>query len=167
MMNKVLNIIDKTSKWTGYGASFLVLGMLAVLMTEVILRYIFQAPTLWAHEMSGFLFGAYFTIAGAYVLLIDGHVSIDLIYGRLSKKQKAILDICTFIFFVLMCITLIWYGGSSAVNAWDTGEKSQSVWGPPLAPVRTMLPIGASLLLLQGLAKLIRNIYTLVVRESS
>jgi len=165
MLKRILHSIDSFSSWTGRITSVLIFGMLAVLLYEIFARYLFNAPTIWAHETSAFIFGTYFMLASAYVLSIKGHVSIDIVYGRLSVRAQAILDILTFIFFLLMCITLIWHGGSVALDAWRMGETSQSIWGPPLYPIRTMIPIGATLLLIQGIAKFVRDLNIAVRKE--
>ena len=158
MLKRILHSIDAFSSWVGYITSTLIFAMLAVLLYEICARYLFHAPTIWAHETSAFIFGAYFMLASAYVLCIRGHVSINIFYDRLSVRMQAILDLVTFIFFLLMCITLIWHGGRVALDAWRMGETSQSVWGPPLYPIRTLIPIGAIILLIQGIAKFVRDL---------
>jgi TRAP-type mannitol/chloroaromatic compound transport system permease small subunit len=146
------------SEWSGHLSSFLIFGILGTLLTEILLRYIFDLPTIWAHELSGFIFGAYFMLSSAYVLHIKGHVGVDIVYGRLPVRTRAIIDLITFIFFVLVCITLIWWGGRVALQSWQTGERTSSDWLPPLAPIRTVIFIGALLLLLQGVTKFVEDL---------
>ena len=87
-----------------------------------------------------------------------GHVNVDILYSRLSKKSKAGLDIFTSILFFLFCGMLLIYGGSLAWDSLSRFEHSQSAWNPPLYPAKLMIPLAALLLFLQGLAKLIRDI---------
>jgi len=166
MLKAILRFIDSQSDWTGRIGSVFIFGILGALLFEIFARYLFNSPTDWAHETSAFIFGSYFLLAGAYVLSIRGHVSIDIVYGRLPVRAQAILNLVTFIFLLLMCITLIWWGGQAALRAWQTGETSNSLWQPPTAPIRMMIPIGAFLLLIQGIAKFIRNLNTAITGKN-
>jgi len=129
---------------------------------EVIRRYLFNAPTVWANELTQMLFGAYIVLAGGYILAIEGHVNVDILYSRLSRKTQAILDIITSVLFFMFCLMMVYYGGSLAWESLSTFEHSQSAWNPPIYPVKLTIPIGAGLLLLQGIAKLIRDILFLI-----
>ncbi len=166
MLNRVLRFIDSLSDWSGRIAGVLILGMLGPLLYEVVARYIFRAPTLWAHETSGFVFGFYFMLGAAFCLRIKGHVAVDILYIRLSARAQAILDVITFFLFLAMCVALIWYGGMAALTSWQSNEHTNSVWGPPLYPLRTIVPIGALLLFLQGVGKFIRDVTVAVTGKS-
>jgi TRAP-type mannitol/chloroaromatic compound transport system permease small subunit len=167
MIDRFLSVVDHISEWVGNFSNFLIFGMLGVLLFEVLARYLFSAPTIWAHELSGFIFGTYFILLGANVLRIKGHVGIDILYGRFPVRVRAIIDLCTFIFFLLVCITLIWWGGQVALQAWQSGERTTSDWLFPLAPIRTIIAIGAILLLLQGIAKFIRDLRIAITGETN
>jgi TRAP-type mannitol/chloroaromatic compound transport system permease small subunit len=108
------------------------------------------------------LFGTYCLLGGAITLYMGKHVNMDVIYTRLSPKGKATIDIITFWFFVLFCIALIWKGGEVGWRSVMTLEHSGSVWNPPVYYFKMMLPIGAFLLLLQGIAKFTRDVMTIV-----
>lgn len=166
ILNRFLQLIDSFSDWSGKIVSVLVLGILGVLLFEIVARYVFHAPTLWAHETSSFIFGFYFLLGAAYCLRVKGHVSVEILYDRLSPRTKAILDVVTFFLFLAMCITLIWYGGKAAANSWRLNEHTNSVWGPPLYPLRTVVPIGALLLLIQGIGKFVRDLTVAVTGKS-
>ena len=161
MIGGFLRFVDKLNDWVGKVVSFFILVVALVIGYEIVLRYIFNNPTKWAHETSTMFFGAFIILGGAYTLLHGSHVSMDLIYGRLSVRKKAILDVITFILFALFCYALIWYGGKTAWKSILLLERGSTVWGPPIYPFRLLLPLGAFLLLLQGLAKLVRDIITL------
>jgi TRAP-type mannitol/chloroaromatic compound transport system permease small subunit len=107
------------------------------------------------------LFGAYAILAGGYIMRTGGHVNVDILYSRLSKKSRAVLDILTSLLFFLFCTMLLVYGGSLAWDSLSRFEHSQSAWNPPLYPAKLMIPLAAVLLLLQGLVKLIRDILLL------
>ncbi|GAB6152725.1 TRAP transporter small permease subunit [Desulfosporosinus burensis] len=164
-MRIILHYLDFVSEWTGKLISFLIIVLSLVIGYEVIARYLLNAPTIWVHEASGMLFGTYIVLGGAYVLSIGGHVNMDLVYNRLSIRQQALLDIITFWVFAAFCVTLIWTGWERAWYSIKVMEKSASIWGPPLYPIKLVLPIGAFLLLLQGIAKFARDVITLVKGE--
>lgn len=163
-----LKVIDRMSEWTGRAASYLVLLLMAAISYEVVCRYVFNAPTLWAQETSSYLYGSFFMLGGAYVLWKDGHVRVDIFYSRLSPKGKAIVDLITFpLFFFLFISVLVWEGGRMAIWSWSIWEHTQSPWSPPIYPLKTVIPVSALLLFLQGLARYIRDIRLLLGKGGS
>jgi TRAP-type mannitol/chloroaromatic compound transport system permease small subunit len=162
-LEKVLTYIDLVSEWTGKATSYLVLVLTGTVTYEVVCRYAFNAPTIWAQESSTYLYGAFFMLGGAYVLLHDGHVRVDIFYSRLSQRGKAIVDLITFpVFFFLFVGILVWEGGKMAIWSWSIWEHTQSPWSPPIYPLKTVIPVASLLLFLQGLARYIRDIRFLV-----
>lgn len=137
----------------------LIYFMVAILFLEVSLRYLFNAPTIWAHELSTHLFGAYSALAGAYVLRHNQHVKVDLIYQTFSPRGRAIIDSFTYlVFFLIMWVTLR-YGWMFALRAIELRQTvSPSPWASPLWPVRLALPLAAFLMIAQGLAGFIRTL---------
>jgi len=154
-----LHIIDKISEWTANVASWLVVAIVSVTVYEVVLRYFFNAPTKWAFEFNYLAYGPYFILLGAYVFATDNHVNVDIIYGRFSVRQRAIIDICTFPFIFFFTLMMLVYGGRFAANSWAFKETLSSAWAPPIYPIKMVIPMGAALLMLQILAKLIRDLY--------
>jgi TRAP-type mannitol/chloroaromatic compound transport system permease small subunit len=163
--NAILNAIDTINDWVGKVLSFGVLFMFALVLIEVIRRYCFNSPTVWGNELTQLTFGVYVVLSGGYILRWGGHVNVDIFYGRLSAKGRAIADIITFALFFMFCGMMLAYGGSLAWESLSRLEHSQSAWNPPLYPVKLMIPTGAFLLLLQGIAKLVRDIVTVVTGE--
>jgi TRAP-type mannitol/chloroaromatic compound transport system permease small subunit len=158
----VLGVVDTINDWIGRVLSFGVLLMFLLVLSEVIRRYFFNAPTVWGNELTQFMFGAYVILSGGHILRWGGHVNVDIIFGRFSPRTQATIDICTFVLFFLFCGMMVFYGGSLAWESISIWEHSNSAWSPPLYPVKIMIPIGAFLLLLQGFAKLIRDILALI-----
>jgi TRAP-type mannitol/chloroaromatic compound transport system permease small subunit len=111
------------------------------------------------------IFGALSILGGAYTLRAKGHVSMDLFYNKFSERGRAVLDIITFPLFFAFVFTILWYGTLFAARSYASHEASISTWGPPLWPVKLTVPIGAFLLLLEGLAKLFSDIYVAVKGE--
>ena len=164
-LNAILNAIDTINDWVGKVLSFGVLVMFALVLIEVIRRYFFNSPTVWGNELTQLTFGVYVVLCGGYILRWGGHVNVDILYGRFSARGKAIVDIITFVLFLLFCGMMLAYGGSLAWESVARFEHSQSAWNPPLYPVKLMIPSGAFLLLLQGIAKLVRDTVTVVTGE--
>lgn len=158
----LLKFIDRMSEWTGKAASYLVLLLTGTISYEVVCRYVFNAPTLWSQETSSYLYGSFFMLGGVYVMSLDRHVRVDIFYSRLSLKGKAIVDLITFpIFFFLFIGVLVWEGGKMALWSWSIWEHTQSPWSPPIYPLKTVIPLSALMLLLQGIARYVRDVFVL------
>ncbi len=165
ILNRILKLVDSINDWVGKVLSFGVLFMFGLVLIEVIRRYFFNSPTVWGNELTQLTFGVYTVLAGGYVLRWGGHVNVDIFYNRFSTKGRAIIDIITFALFLIFCGMILLYGGSLAWDSLSRLEHSQSAWNPPLYPVKLMIPTGAFLLLLQGIAKLVRDIVTVGTGE--
>lgn len=158
-LKKITKGIDAISEWTGKTVMVLILGITLVILYEVVVRDVFAGANIWSHETSLILFSFYFLIGGAYALKYEAHVNMDFIYSRLSRRGKAILDLSTFVLFLVFCIVVIWIGGQEAWQSIAIMERSGSSWRVPKYWFKIPIPIGASLLFLQGLSKLIRDFH--------
>ena len=125
---------------------------------EVIARYVFNSPTNWAHESMFLMFGMQYLIAGGFVLREGGHVRVDVLYNKMSKRWKAISDVLTSIFFFIFIIALLITGWIFFKDAYNVGEVSFTEWAIQYWPIKFALPLGAALLLLQGISQLIKDI---------
>jgi TRAP-type mannitol/chloroaromatic compound transport system permease small subunit len=128
---------------------------------EVMARFAFNSPTNWVHESMFLMYGMQYMLAGAYAYHADQHVRVDVIYTKFSARGKAIADIITSVFFFIFVLTLLWTGGKFALDAIGNSEVSFTEWAVQYWPVKLTIPIGAALLALQGLAKLIKDIVIL------
>lgn len=155
-------IIDTVSEYSGKGLSFLFIVLVGVLFYEVIARYVFNSPTHWAHETSIFLFGGSCVLGGAYVLFHKAHVNLDILYSRVSRRKQAILDLIAAPAFFFIMVLMIWHGTKFAATSWAVLERASTVWAPPIYPFKTLIPIAAFLLLLQGVAKFIRDLFFVI-----
>jgi TRAP-type mannitol/chloroaromatic compound transport system permease small subunit len=138
--------------------AFLICPMLFIMVWEIVMRYFFNSPSHWAYEISLFVFGAYVVLGGAYTHLTGSHVNVDIIWGQLSLRGRAILDVITCVFAFLFLGVLFWVSLQITINSWQIGETTMSHWKPIYYPLRTTLPVGCFLFLTQVLAKLIRDI---------
>jgi len=163
-MRKVLRAIDKATDWTGRTFRWGLVVLVLIVSYEVISRFVFSAPTKWSYETDMMLSGTVYSFAWAYAVLHKAHVRIDVFYGHLSPRGKAIIDVIGTLVAFFPIILLFTY--ICAFRAWDsfvTNEVSfKSYWYPPLWPYRTAVTLGFILLFLQGSAQFFRNVYLLV-----
>jgi TRAP-type mannitol/chloroaromatic compound transport system permease small subunit len=104
------------------------------------------------------MFGMQYMLSGAYAYREDQHVRVDVIYTKFSTRGKAIADIITSVFFFIFIVTMLWTGTRFASDAVQVGEHSFTEWGIQYWPVKLAIPIGAALLTLQGISKLLKDI---------
>lgn len=167
-MKTFLSIIDSLSEWSGKIFSFLVVAATIVVVYEVMMRYVFNAPTVWGLELTIYLCAATYLMAGAYAHLYDAHVKVDVLYLRWTPRLRAIVDLATALFFFIGVGLLLWVGVVWTIKAIVGGSTSGSIWDPIIWPMRLLIPLGSFLLLLQGLAKFIRDFaIARKVKESS
>jgi TRAP-type mannitol/chloroaromatic compound transport system permease small subunit len=136
--------------------------LMAIIVWEVLIRNFLNRPTIWAHELSVMLFGALTILRGGYTLKEKGHVNMDLLYTSLSDRWKTIMDIIAFPFLLVFAVVLMWLGWGFAMDSFNTNEVSITPWAPLVWPVKFLIPLGALLLLLQGIAKLIADVLMLI-----
>ena len=146
--------------------SVLVWPIVFMLGIEVTLRYVFNKPTVWAMPLSLYMFGTVAIVAGGYVLLHKDHVIVDVLYTRFSPRGKAMADVFTSVFFFLFCVAMLWKGIDFAQASFLAGQKYMGIWNPIIWPIKIMLPFGALLIVLQGLAKLARDLTFLITGKS-
>ena len=162
-IGRLLRVIDSISEWSGKTVSWLVLVLTVMLGYEIVMRYVFNAPTKWAFDLSYMVGGSYFMLGEAYTLLKKRHVRIDIFYVRFSPRKQALVDV---MFYVLFFFPL-WGGLLYALIpyvylSWAIGERSmQGYWMPILYPFKTVMPVAVSLFLLQGVADFLRSVLLL------
>jgi TRAP-type mannitol/chloroaromatic compound transport system permease small subunit len=129
---------------------------------EVVARYVFNSPTNWVHESMFLMFGMQYLLAGAFAYREDQHVRVDVFYAKFSPRGKAIADIITSIFFFIFIGTMLVTGYRFAADAIELGEVSFTEWAVQYWPVKLAIPVGAALMLLQGISKLIKDVVVVV-----
>ncbi len=160
-MRRALKLIDSLNNWVGEQLKYVCLFLILVVCLEVALRYFFNHPTQQLPVIQTWTGSAFYALAFGYVLLLKGHVRVDVFYGRWSDRVKAIVDSVLWFLFFLPAIGMLTYTAYIwAVQAVRTGEKSMmTYWYPPYAPIRIIVFIGFVFFLLQGVATVIRDIY--------
>jgi len=155
----VLQVIDAISEWSGKIVGMMIFPIIGLMVFDVAMRYFFNAPVKYAHESSLFMFAALSLLAGGYCLRHRAHVRIDIVYRRFSRRTQATLDVITAGLFFLFLIILLRESFFGALDSWQLKETTVSAARAILWPVKTVVPIAAVLLLLQGLAKFIRDLF--------
>ncbi|MGD8710120.1 MAG: TRAP transporter small permease subunit [Ectothiorhodospiraceae bacterium] len=150
--------IDRISGFTGRFVAYWSLVAVFVYYYEVIARYVFNSPTNWAHESMFLMFGMQYLIGGAFALREDNHVRVDVVYQYLPRRGQAVVDVITSIFFFIFTGALLWTGWTFASDSMAVWEVSFTEWAIQYWTVKLAMPIGAALILLQGIARLIRDI---------
>ena len=120
------------------------------------MRYAFNAPTQWNLDLTIYMAGALYLIGGGYAYLLDAHVRVDILYERFSKILKRPGDYLTVLCIFIFAGTLAWTGALWMWRALVMDTTSGGTWSFPIWPVRLVIPVGASLLLLQAIAQGIR-----------
>jgi len=157
-MQRFIRLVNGFIEWTGHVLLWFPWLITAIIMWEIILRALLNRPTIWAHELGLMVFGALSMMGGAYAHKYRAHVNMDLVYARWSPRGKAIWDLITFPFFFIFCAIILWKGWVYALRSMVIWEYSQSNWAPLVWPIKLTIPVGAALLLLQGLANLISDL---------
>jgi TRAP-type mannitol/chloroaromatic compound transport system permease small subunit len=161
-MRNFVRIIENISRYSGHFISYLLIPILGVAFFEVVMRYLFHRPTVWATESIIFGCAFVYVIGAAWTMLTNRHVKIDLVYEKISLRGQKFLDFITFFFFALYIGFMLWVGFNYAWESFQLGETTGSNWSPPIYPVKIAFVIGVFLLLLQGIAKAICDIYFVI-----
>lgn len=154
--------IDALGAWLGRAVSYLVFGMIGVIMYEIVARYFFNAPTFWGQDVSGWLQVAYVFLGGAYALQKGYFVRVDMVFERFSPKTQAVIDLTlSTVLFCCFATVMIWRGWDLAVQSWDMAETSATGgWNGRVWPAKFLVPIGVALLALAWFAHLVRRVRT-------
>ena len=162
-MQNLLFGIDRISTLVGQAVSWLIIALTLMIGYEVFSRYALGTPHAWVFDMSNMLYGALFMLAGAYTLAKRGHVRGDILYGFLAPRAQAGIDLVLYLaFFFPGVIALAWAGiDFFEVSLAQNEHSSIAADGPPIYPFKAVIPLAGALLLLQGVAEVIRCVLCL------
>lgn len=170
-LRKFMMAVDKTNMFMGKMMVGVTLLAVAVITFEVVMRYVFNAPTNWGHESMTLLFAVFYVAAGGYAHYYRAHVRVDVFYSTRAERTRAYMDLFTSIFFFLFTTVFVYtswkfYWSSQTMEAGAQvfginlpGERSFTDWGPAYYPIKFMMPLGGVLLLLQGVVWFIRDLH--------
>src|SRR3954462_10631407 len=159
-VQRFLHTIDEISTWVGKAAAWLIIILMGVVCIEVFKRYIMNMPTSWIFDLDNMLYGSLFMLCGAYTLAQNAHVRGDFLYSSMRPRTQASLDLVLYlVFFVPGIAALIYAGYDYAALSWRINEHSNvTAEGPPVYHFKTVIPIAGALVMLQGVAEIVRCI---------
>jgi TRAP-type mannitol/chloroaromatic compound transport system permease small subunit len=166
-VQKFLLTIDEISTWVGKAAAWLIILLMAVVCVEVFKRYIMNMPTAWIFDADNMLYGTTFMLCGAYTLAQNAHVRGDFLYSSMRPRMQASLDIVLYVvFFIPGIAALIYAGFEYASDSWRIAEHSNvTADGPPIYHFKSMIPLAGVLVMLQGVAEIVRCVFCLQTGE--
>ena len=153
--------LDGLALWSGRVFCWLIIPLVVGLTYEVIARYVFHAPTIWAYDVAYMLYGTHFMLGAAYTLYKGGHIRTDIFYQNWSARTRGIIDATLYLFFFFPGIALFfWMGLQEALHAWEIREVSDaSPWRPIIYPFKAVIPIALALLFMQGVSEFLKSAY--------
>jgi TRAP-type mannitol/chloroaromatic compound transport system permease small subunit len=161
-VQSLLHAVDRLSTWAGKTFAWLIVALMLVVCTEVFKRYALNAPTAWIYDVNNMLYGTLFMMCGAYTLSQDGHVRGDFLYGSMKPRTQAALDLVLYIAFFLPGIgALTWAGWSYFQDSLAMHEQTFNATPLPLYPFKFVIPVAGAVVMLQGIAEMIRCVVCL------
>ena len=155
----LLHAADRISMAVGKAFAWLIVVLMLLVVAEVFKRYALNAPTAWVFDASNMIYGTLFMMGGAYTLCQDGHVRGDFFYGSAKPRTQATLDLVLYVlFFIPGVIALTWAGWTYAADSWAIREQTFNADPLPLYPFKSVIPLAGLIVLMQGLAEILRCI---------
>jgi TRAP-type mannitol/chloroaromatic compound transport system permease small subunit len=166
-VQKFLLTIDEISTWVGKAAAWLIILLMAAVCVEVFKRYAMSMPTAWIFDLDNMLYGTTFMLCGAYTLAQNAHVRGDFLYSAMRPRTQASLDIVLYVvFFIPGIAALIYAGFDYASDSWRIAEHSNvTADGPPVYYFKSVIPLAGALVMLQGIAEIVRCVVCLQTGE--
>ena len=152
--------LDAVTRFVGRAVAWLIVPMVASLVWEVVARYVFNAPTEWAYDMTFMLYGTFFMIGSAWTLQRGSHIRTDVYYARWSVRTRARVDLACYLLLFFPAMTIFtWLAWGYFWRSFELNERIvTSPWLPIVWPFKFMMPAAGALLLLQGIAETIRAV---------
>jgi TRAP-type mannitol/chloroaromatic compound transport system permease small subunit len=157
-LTRLTRALDAVGRACGIAVAWLIVPMVLGLVWEVAARYLFNAPTAWAYDMTFMLYGTFFMVGSAWTLQRGGHIRTDTYYGRWSRRTRARVDLACYVvlFFPALAI-LAWLGWEYFWKSFQQNERIvTSPWLPIVWPFKFVIPLAAVLLLIQGVSEFLK-----------
>ena len=156
-IQRLLHTADRFSTLAGKTFAWLIVALMLVVCAEVFKRYALNAPTAWIYDVNNMMYGTLFMMGGAYTLAHDGHVRGDFFYGRMQPRTQAWLDLVLYALFFLPGIgALTWAGTTYFHDSLAMHEQTFNATPLPVYPFKFVIPLAGAIVLLQGIAEMIR-----------
>lgn len=157
--------MDRIADYIGLFAMYLIYVMIAVLLFDVLSDKAFGIVQNWTVETAQFTLAAYYFMAGPKTMKDNEHVRLDLLYGRIGTRGRAMIDVVTIWLVVFYLGVMLWGALSSLQYSWATNQRLPSLWAPSLVPIKVLMVVCIILMLLQCLAIFFKNIAVIRGRE--
>ena len=156
-----IRAVDRFTDRTGTIFSWLSVILVLGVSYEVISRYLFNAPTIWAFDVTYMTYGTLFMLGAAYALHKGAHIRTDFFWEQFSTRSKGLIDVISYVVFFFPSLTaLLIISGGEAYHAWEFNEMSdQTPWRPVLWPFKAVVPVACLLLMIQGVSELLKSLY--------
>ena len=160
-IDRVTPVVDTISTWSGKAVAWLIVPMFAVLVYEVVIRKIGR-PTIWANDVATMAYGVHFFLAGAYTLQLQKHIRTDFLSRNWSLNTQVRMDLAHYLLIFLPGMVMFtWIAIGYAQESWELREALMTTWRPPAYWYKTVIPVSSGLILLQGIAEVLKCIKTL------
>ena len=154
---RLLHSVDRFSTFAGKAAAWLIIALMLVVVAEVFKRYALNAPTAFIYDVNNMMYGTLFMLGGAYTLAHDGHVRGDFFYGSMKPRTQAWLALVLYVLFFLPGIgALTWAGVTYFNESLAMHEQTFNATPLPLYPFKFVIPLAGAIVMLQGIAEIIR-----------
>lgn len=160
-IRQVVKAIDKFITLTGWAVAWLIIPMVGCLVIEVVGRYFFNKPTVWAYDMTFMLYGSFFMLGSAYTLLKKSHIRTDLFYDQWRVTTQGKVDmVCYLVFYFPALLLFFWVALDYFLVSFERNERIvTSPWMPIVWPFKLTMPVATALLLIQGVSEFLKSIY--------
>lgn len=167
-MNRIADTIDSLTSYIGRSVAWLALVVVLLQFLLVVARYLFGLGSIWITESVIYAHAALFLLASAWTLQTGGHVRVDIFYAHASPRWRAVVDLVGgLVLLIPFSLVLLWLSWPFAARSWAILERSQESSGLPLVYLlKTLLPVFAVLMAMQGIAQVIRSIVALRIGTS-
>ncbi|MBO7048931.1 MAG: TRAP transporter small permease subunit [Spirochaetia bacterium] len=167
ILMKFCDLIDRINDYVGKTTMWIAFIIMILTVYEVVSRYVFKVANDWIFEVTIMAIGAQWALCGGFALSKGAHVAIDILSGKCSKKVQAFLDIISYcIFFFPTMIIIFIKGIEFAGKSWAVKEVTWSRFPAPLYLQKTIIPVMAFLLLIQGVAMFVRRINEIITKTN-
>ena len=161
-MEALCKKIDQLSIWIGQIACWLLIPLAFLVLLEVILRYIFNHPTIWVWDVNVQLLGILVIFGGCYALAYDAHIGVDVLVKLLPARKSAFIELLTYALFLFIMAMIAWEITTATWVSIQTGERYTSYLMPPFYPFKTLVALAIYLLYLQGISRFIRSLIAFI-----
>ena len=160
MLNRIAGYLTAINEFAGKLIGWMIVPLAIIAVMEVVLRYAFNMPTIWAWDVNVMIVGVFVAIGAGYCLLHGGFITMDVLVVRLSPRTRALVELIVAPIVLFAGVVLVWQCWETALRSLAIKEKLFGIWSPPLYPLKIIIAVGLILLLLQIVANLIISFNT-------